>query len=87
MNYKSTCPWYVFLDYDVDRLPQTMAKAECSCRKCFNVLDDGKSGNCRKIESFVPVIRRQCSPNNVYKYSVFMETVPVGCTCTRNASS
>ena len=87
LNNKSTCPWYVFLDYDVDRLPQTMAKAECSCRKCFNVLDNGKSGNCRKIESYVPVIRRQCLPNNVYRYSVSMETVPVGCTCTRNVSS
>ena len=38
LNYRSSCPWYVFLDYDVDRLPQTMAKAECSCRKCFNTL-------------------------------------------------
>ena len=86
LNYRSSCPWYVYLDYDVDRLPQTMAKAECSCRKCFNTLNDGKSGNCRKIESFVPVIRRQCLPNNVYRYFVFMETVPVGCTCTRNVS-
>ena len=83
LNYKSTCPWYVYLDYDVDRLPQTMTKAQCSCKRCFNVLNNGKAGNCRKIESFVPVIRRSCKIfGGTYKYTISMESVPVGCTCT-----
>lgn len=84
LNYKSTCPWFVNLEYDVDRLPQTMAKAECSCRSCFNVNGDGKSGKCEKVLSYVPVIRRTCGLGDEYKYAVYMETVPVGCTCTRN---
>ena len=83
LNYKSTCPWYVYLEYDVDRLPQTMTKAECSCKRCFNVFNNGKAGNCQKIESFVPVIRRSCKIfGGTYKYAISMESVPVGCTCT-----
>ena len=87
INYKSTCPWYVYLDYDVDRLPQAMAKAKCSCKKCFNVFSsrrNSEKGSCEKIKSYVPVIRRQCSINMVYEYAVYMEMVPVGCTCKRN---
>ena len=83
LNFKSTCPWYVYLDYDVNRIPQTMAKSECTCTECFNVHNSQMSGICEKINSYIPVIRRTCN-GGIYKYSVVMETVPVGCTCKRN---
>ena len=83
LNFKSTCPWYMFLDYDVNRIPQTMAKSECSCKECFNVHNSKMSGKCEKINSYVPVIRKSCLSGE-YKYKVAIETVPVGCTCKRN---
>lgn len=79
---KSTCPWYVRLDFDSDRLPQIMTMAECSCRNCYSVSSPDFRGKCEKIESFVPVIRRICS-GGVYRYYATVETVPVGCTCSQ----
>lgn len=81
---KSTCPWFVYLDYDSERLPQTIAKAECSCTNCIDVMgnNDNTAGHCQKVESYRPVIRRTCS-NGKYVYYVGIETVPVGCSCSQ----
>ena len=87
LNFLSTCPWYIYFEYDADRLPEAMAKAECSCKKCLNSFSSSSSrkrGSCEKINSYVPVIRRTCPLNkNIYEYAVYMEVVPVGCTCMR----
>ena len=73
----ATCPWYFKLDCDTDRLPHMMAKAECTCRKCYKPLYN------RIIESFIPVIMRMCV-SGIYRYSATVESVPVGCTCSRH---
>ena len=84
-NMSFTCPWYIKLDYDADRLPNRMAKAECTCRRCYNPLYRNSSGKCQTVESFIPVIRRKCV-RGMYKYFATVETVPVGCTCVRHAT-
>ena len=85
LNSKSTCPWHVYLDYDVNRIPQAIAKVRCTCTECFIPHNRRKSGICEQINSFIPVIRRICDDFTCkYNYSVSMETVPVGCTCKRN---
>ena len=38
-NEQSTCPWYVYLDYDSERLPQIIAKAGGTCKNCIGVMD------------------------------------------------
>ena len=83
-NKKSTCPWYVYLDYDSERLPQIIAKAGCTCKNCIDEMDSSASspGQCETVESFRPVIRR-CKTNNKCVYSVEIESVPVGCSCNR----
>ena len=81
----STCPWHVILDVDKSRIPESIAKAVCTCARCF--LPDNnasKAGLCEAVMAHVPVIRKKCSKENVYEYSVFTEDVPVGCTCKRN---
>ena len=80
----ATSPWYFKLDYVTDRLPDMMAKAECTCRKCYNPLYRNGSGKCEKIESFDPVIRRICV-SGIYRYFATVESVPVGCTCSRHS--
>ena len=70
-----TCPWYVNLDYDENRLPQTMAKAECTCDECIKV-----TGYCEKVYTYQTVIRRYCI-SDTFEYRLAMEPVPVGCTC------
>ena len=72
---KLTCPWYVYLEYDENRIPQIMAKAECTCRECIKV-----AGYCEKVYTYVNVIRRYCTSAE-YDYKLAMEPVPVGCTC------
>lgn len=79
----STCPWYVKMEYDANRLPHVIAKAECVCEKCYNVMNSDTAGKCNKVNSFIPVIRRKCL-SGVYMYFATVETVPVGCTCKRN---
>ena len=79
-----TCPWYIKLDYDADRLPNKMAKAQCTCKRCSNALYRNYSGKCVNVESFIPVIRRKCV-RGMYKYFATVESVPVGCTCVRHA--
>lgn len=78
-----TCPWYVYLEYDEDRIPKTMAKAECTCRECFKVDSFEKSGLCEKVYTYVHVIRRHCIDGD-FQYFVKLEPVPVGCTCKRD---
>ena len=81
-NMSATCPWHVKLDYDTDRLPIMMAKAECTCRRCVHPFYGNSAGKCEKVESFVSVIRRKCV-RGFYKYFATVESVPVGCTCVR----
>ena len=38
-NEGSICQWYVYLDYDSDRLPQIIAKAGCTCTNCIGVME------------------------------------------------
>ncbi|XP_053376447.1 uncharacterized protein LOC123533180 [Mercenaria mercenaria] len=90
ISSKSTCPWYIVLDVDMQREPQSIAKAKCSCKRCFTVDRSGKSRDrCKEVNSYIPVIKWRCSNNysgsrkNYFKYFVDFETVPVGCTCKR----
>ena len=83
-NEQSTCPWYVYLDYDSERLPQIIAKAGCTCTNCIGVMDSLSSGpgRCETVESFRKVLRRRCkSPDSDCVYLVDIEAVPVGCSC------
>ena len=83
LNFRSTCPWYMYLEYDIDRIPQAMVKAECTCKDCLN---RDNSGKCEKVDSFVSVIRRTCI-DGIYKYYIYMEPVPVGCTCKHHVKN
>ena len=83
-NTGSTCPHFMVLDYDDLRIPEVLAKAQCSCRLCRTP----HSNACQLIESFVPVIRKYCDSTDsgemVFKYWVDIEKVGVGCTCLMN---
>ena len=74
-DLKLACPWYVYLEYDENRMPQTMAKAECTCDECIKV-----AGYCEKVYTYQTVIRRYCI-SDTFDYKLAMEPVPVGCTC------
>ena len=84
-NNKSTCPWFVYLDYDSERLPQIIAKAGCTCTNCTGVMDAFSSGpgRCEAVESFRTVLRRKCESGSDCEYSLGVEAVPVGCSCNR----
>ena len=84
-NKKSTCPWYVYLGYDSERLHKITAKAGCTCRNCIGEMDSSASspGQYEVVESFRLVIRRRCKTNNKCVYSVEVESVPDGCSCNR----
>lgn len=89
ISSKSTCPWYVVLDVEMNREPQTMAKAKCSCKRCFTVEGDGRQRDrCTTINAYVPVIKWECpdsysGKDAYYNYFIHIEEVPVGCTCKR----
>ena len=84
-NYKSTCPWYIYLNYDEDRLPKTIAMAKCACSNCTSVSNNiSENGRCEEVNSYSPVIRRKWCLDGHPQYYVTIETIPVGCTCKRN---
>ena len=82
LGSNSTCPWYTVLDYDANRIPQTIAKAKCLRRRCLRVYDSQKSEQCEPIYSVLPVIRKICVPDTgKYQFEIFMEAIPVSCAC------
>lgn len=87
ISSRSTCPWYHVLDFDMQREPQAIAKAKCSCKHCLSVNRNGNTTNrCKEINTYVPVIKWSCplnyeGGNNYFQYYIHLETVPVGCTC------
>ena len=83
-NEQSTCPWYVYLDYDSERIPQIIAKARCTCTMCIGVMDSSNNGpgRCEPVDSFRTVLRR-CKNDSDCVYYVDVEAVPVGCSCNR----
>ncbi|XP_045173778.1 interleukin 17-like protein [Mercenaria mercenaria] len=90
ISSKSTCPWYIVMDVDFQREPQSIAKAKCSCKRCFTIDRSGRTRDrCAEVKSFIPVIKWRCPNNfsgtapNYFEYFVDFETVPVGCTCKR----
>ena len=88
---QSTCPWYVVMDVDAQREPQAIAKAKCSCKRCFTLDRTGNTRDkCTHVNSFIPVIKWRClndvsgqSSETYFQYFIDIETVPVGCTCKR----
>lgn len=87
---RSTCPWFVVLDVDFQREPQTIARARCSCKRCYSIDRSGKSrARCTEVNSYIPVIKWRCpsrytTGDHYYEYFIDLETVPVGCTCKRS---
>ena len=80
----ATCPWHVILEVDQHRIPQSIAKAVCTCEKCYKT--DGweeQKGSCQEVLTYVPVIRKHCD-NGAFEYFADVEPVPVGCTCKQN---
>lgn len=85
----SSCPWFYMLEVDNDRIPLTVLKAQCSCRNClvptsygYKRDKNGSGGYCEEVSYHMPVIRRHCV-DNVYRYRIAIEKIPVGCTCQR----
>lgn len=90
IQQRSTCPWYVEMSYDENRIPKVIARARCSCKTCSLRSDVApefnnafKSYKCRSVYFYMKVLRRRkyCEPDGYYKYEVITEKVPVGCTC------
>lgn len=85
-NERSSCPWYYVLEVDLNREPQTIAKARCSCKRCLEMSNSGykssKTSTCKEISYHMPVIRRKCV-ERVFKYGIYLEEIAVGCTCQR----
>ncbi|XP_053374805.1 uncharacterized protein LOC128547104 [Mercenaria mercenaria] len=86
-NSSLTCPWYVVVDVDLNREPQTMAKAKCSCNRCLSAGGtEQRGGRCATVNTYVPVIKWECpetysDTDTYYRYFIHLEEVPVGCTC------
>ena len=88
----ATCPWKVVLNTDIDRFPQTIAEAKCSCDKCIervrNNCPSNKrrcfqlTGKCVPVMTRIPVIRRICKRHSdTYEYIAQNEAIASGCTC------
>lgn len=75
---RSTCPWFIYMDVDEERMPKVMAFAECRCRStCVG----DKENRCMPVYSYPTVLRRICRTDG-YEYFPVTEKHPVGCTCT-----
>jgi hypothetical protein len=90
IEVQSTCPWYTVMDFNAQRVPQTIAKAKCSCNHCYTTDRTGKTRDrCTSVNSFIPVVKWSCQSNGpspipkYFQYFIDIETVPVGCTCKR----
>ena len=83
---RSTCPWYLEMNYDNQRFPKTLVNARCKCRRCLAPNSNG--AGCQPTVIRIKVLRRELSKsglplcsNGTALYGNTWETIAVGCTC------
>lgn len=87
---KSTCPGYLILNYDPNRIPETVVEVRCACRRCLEMT----SGNeCMEVKYVRQVLVKKVRGAKKVKKATqcvkAFEAFTVGCTCgqSRNVTA
>ena len=81
---RSTCPWYLYREYDEERYPRVLMQAKCKCTQSCIGSDSKVRGRCERVFTHVPVLyRRLNKTTNLYEYDHHFARVATGCTCAR----
>ncbi|XP_032882302.1 interleukin-17F-like [Amblyraja radiata] len=76
---RSLSPWIYKKDFDANRYPSSIDKAECVSKQCFKDPDL----NTRLVKQEMLVLRKKKSRDDKIIYHVEKLLVPVACVCVR----
>ncbi|XP_046556534.1 interleukin 17-like protein [Haliotis rubra] len=81
------CPFHYVLNYDENRIPNTVVETECNCVECLRP-DNGPSSlmDCLPIIYYTKVFRRTGCVEGVYRYAAIWEPLKIGCQCAHAPS-
>ncbi|XP_046556543.1 interleukin 17-like protein [Haliotis rubra] len=81
------CPFHYVLNYDENRIPNTVVETECNCVECLRP-DNGPSNlmDCLPIIYYTKVFRRTGCVEGVYRYAAIWEPLKIGCQCAHAPS-
>lgn len=79
LRVRSTCPWYISIDYDSTRIPSTIPLAVSSCKFCVG---SNRTKKCEPIRHNITVLRQihDCG-NGLYKYVTDEMRITVAYIC------
>ncbi|CAC5416504.1 unnamed protein product [Mytilus coruscus] len=77
---RSSCPWFIDVDWSNERYPNQIEFANTRCRTCIG--SDGQQG-CERIHHQVKILKRTGCVDNVYQYEEQNFLLPIGYTCAQ----
>lgn len=84
INHNTLCPHHFVEERREDKYPFTRFRAVCNCQDCLGVPNsDFLTYGCQPITIYKPVlIRGQCQPSGINRWSLKFESVSISCGCT-----
>ncbi|KAJ8040220.1 Interleukin 17-like protein [Holothuria leucospilota] len=84
------CPWQLVSDYDANRYPPVIQKAQCQCNSCRDPTDGAVNDvyTCQPLSYPMQVLKlvNSTSSNGYVKWKFEEISVTVGCACLVTAS-
>lgn len=77
---RSSCPWFIDVDYSDQRYPQTIEFANTRCKYCIG--SDGHQ-ECERIHQQIKILKKKDCVNGTYVYEEENFALPIAYSCAQ----